>query len=503
MTTYKQVLLIIFDGWGYSKETKYNAIYQAHPKFFNGLWDKYPHSLLQAHGLAIGLPDGQIGTSEIAHMTIGAGTVQYTDLVRVNKDIENGDFKRNSAFLTLFDHVKKHNSVLHVMGMTSPGGVHSHQDHLFAFLRLAKEQGIKKVMIHAFTDGRDLPPQSGHTYMKQLEDLISELRVGEIVTLSGRYYAMDRDNRWERLQPVLDMMFDHKGTEVLGKKPSEIITDFHKKDIGDEFIPPTMLTDDKDAIIKQNDGVFFFNFRADRARMISYKLSEKVKPMNLKFVTLSEYDPKIDAIVAYPPLEIKTTLAAEVSKAGLSQVHVAETQKYAHVTYFLNGGNETPHENETFELIPSDRTVSTYDKAPDMKAMEIADKASEYIPKASLIVINFANPDMVGHTGDMQATIKAIQATDKALEKIVTGVLENGGVAFITADHGNAELMFDEKSNQPKTAHTTNPVPAILTEQGVKLHDGALSDVAPTILSLLGLPIPPEMTGKSLISTKS
>lgn len=501
--TFKQVLLIIFDGWGYSEEKKYNAIAQANPEYFNNLWSVYPHTLLKASGEAIGLPEGQIGTSEIAHSTIGAGKIIYTDIVRVNKMIQDNQVCDNQALETLFNHVKQNNSTLHFMGMVSPGGVHSHQEHLFALLRCAKEAGITKVIIHAFTDGRDVPPMSNDMYIKQLNDVIRKIGVGRIATVVGRYYAMDRDTNWERTQKAYDLLFEgtaeiHENTE----DPAEVLKQIHAKGVEDQYIEPLVFlnADGKADVISQNDGVFFFNFRPDRARQISYKIAEVKNKMNLCFVTLSQYDKNLNCLVYLPKLSIETTLAGEISKAGLSQVHIAETEKFAHLTYYFDGERKENYPGEVYQLIPS-KKVATFDLAPEMSAKEIADKAIENIQKGtSFIAINFANADMVGHVGKFEPTIEAIKVLDGQLKRVVEALLQNGGVAFITADHGNAELMWDEKNNQPHTAHTLNPVPAILTEEGVTLASNrSLEDVAPTILELFGLQKPQEMAGKSLI----
>jgi 2,3-bisphosphoglycerate-independent phosphoglycerate mutase len=498
---YKQLLLVIFDGWGYSEETKYNAIAQANPTFFNSLWKDYPHTLLKASGEALGLPEGQIGTSETAHTTIGAGSVIYTDIVRMNKMISDGYVGENPAIKNIFTHVKENNSTLHLLGMVSPGGVHSHQDHLFAIVKEAKAAGVTKIVIHAFTDGRDKPPRSANEYLKQLESLLDALGVGHVATITGRYYAMDRDTNWNRTEKAYDALFAGKGREFTGKKPSAIIEELYTNNESDEFFEPCILLnpEGKADVIQQNDGVFFFNFRHDRARQLSRKIADVDEKMNLCFTTLSEYDPTIKSNIVLPTLGIETTLSDEVEKAGLTQTHIAETEKYAHVTYFFDGGREKPLAHEAYVLINSRKDIATHDQAPEMKAKEIADKTVEAIEKGSnFVVINFANADMVGHCGNIEATIQAIQTLDVQLERVVSAIQKVGGVAVITADHGNAELQFDEEHNQKHTAHTLNPVPAIVTDKTVSLHEGALSDVAPTVLKLLNLPQPKEMSGKSL-----
>lgn len=509
----KPVALIILDGWGYSAQTQNNPIHEAKTPFFDDLWQNYPHTLLDASGLAVGLPEGQMGNSEVGHITIGAGKTIDTDLVRISKAIENDQFKNNSAFIDLFNHVKKHNSILHVLGLIGPGGIHSHSDHLFAFLKTAKLAGIKSIAIHAITDGRDTPPKSSVVYIYELEKILSELNIGFITTISGRFYTMDRDKNWDRVERAEKAFFKSKGNLPPGgqkSSPSQAIKKLHNLGMVDEHIEPIVFMDknDRSYPITKNDGVFFFNFRADRARQISKIISEKADLENLCFVTMTQYDPSILSKVAFPPLNIETTLAAEISKADLSQVHIAETEKFAHATYYLNGGRQNPHQKETHILINSRKDISTHDLAPQMKAVEITDKAIEYVnAKTPFIFINYANPDMVGHTANEQATIKAIETIDNELERLIKTIQNNGGTAFITADHGNAEISID-KNGHPHTAHTTNPVPAIFLPNCTTAHNqlrtsasrGTLADIAPTILDLLILPKPTSMTGKSLLS---
>lgn len=500
--TFKQVLLLILDGWGYSTDAKYNAITQAPDTYMKHLWQTYPHALFEASGEAVGLPKGIIGTSEIGHMTIGAGKIIYTDMLRVSKDIEEGALPKNQVIHELFSFVKENNSTLHLMGLVSPGGVHSHQEHLFALLRAAKAFGLTNIAVHVFADGRDKPPQSADTYIAELEAVLKEISVGRIATISGRYFAMDRDHNWERTQKAADAIFDGKGNISQGKDTVTIIKEHYGQNISDEFIEPCVLLDDegKATTIKEHDGILFFNFRPDRARQLSMLIAKKAPDMHLYFATLTQYDKTVPAHVAYPPLQIDATIAEEVSKAGLSQVHIAETEKYAHVTYFLNGGNEKEHLGEEFVLINSRKDIPTHDLAPHMMTAEVADKAIEYIKKGTnFLAINFANADMVGHTGKWEPALEAIRFEDAQIKRVVEAIMDKGGVAFITADHGNAELMFDEKNNQPYTAHTLNPVPGILTEEGVEMEPGGLSDVAPTVLSLFGIAKPASMTGKNLI----
>ncbi len=502
-----QIMLIVLDGWGYREDLKDNAIAQAKTPFFDSLWKSYPHTLLKASGLAVGLPEGQMGNSEVGHTTIGAGTIVDTDLVRIGKAIETGEFAHNQAFKKLFDHVKKYNSTLHIQGLVSDGGVHSHSEHLFAFLKLAKEQGIKNVAIHVFTDGRDTAPQSASTYLKQLEKVIEEVGIGTIASLSGRFYSMDRDNNWDRLAKTESALFECKGN-ICTIKPSAYLEEQYKKGALDEHLVPTVCLDyeGKGCVVAKNDGVFFFNFRADRARMISKKILDRQKADNLCFVTLTDYGADYSGIIAFPPVEIKTTLAKEVSQAGYKQAHIAETEKFPHATYFLNGGVEKPYPGETHELLASRKDVKTHDQAPKMRAEAIADKAIEDIEKGTdFIFINFANPDMVGHTANVPAIVEAVEEVDKQLNRVITALLKRKGTAFITADHGNAEVNIDPITGEKHTAHTTNPVPAIIASNILKhqhvipRQGGGLADVAPTILALMDIPQPQSMQGKSLI----
>lgn len=502
----KQAMLIILDGWGYREEKKDNAILQAKTPIFDSLWKKYPHCLLKASGNAVGLPEGQMGNSEVGHTTIGAGKPADTDLVRIDKAISNGSFATNHAFTALFQHIKKNNSILHVQGLVSDGGVHSHQNHLFAFLKEAEKQEIKKIAIHIFTDGRDTPPQSASEFIKKLESLILEINSRNvshvfIATISGRYYAMDRDNNWDRLAKVEQAMFECKGN-ICNVLPSKYIEDQYKDGKNDELLEPTVCVTEEGngCALNKNDGVFFFNFRADRARMLTQKLIEKQKTDNIYVVTLTEYCIDYICHVAFPPTNITKTLGSEISQAGYSQSHIAETEKFAHATYFLNGGKEKPYEKETDIMLPSRKDIKTHDEAPEMRAEAIADKAIEELNKGvDFIFINFANPDMVGHTANVPAIIKAVETVDAQLGRIISVLEERNGIAFITADHGNAEVNIDPITNTKHTSHTTNPVPAILTDLSLKISDGALYDIAPTILKLMSIEKPSEMTGNSLV----
>ncbi len=502
------VLLIVLDGWGYRVETKDNAIAEARKPFFDHLWKTYPHSLLKAAGNAVGLPEGQMGNSEVGHTTIGAGAIVDTDLVRIDKAIHSGAFAKNPAILGLFEHVKKYDSILHVQGLVSPGGVHSHQEHLYAFLRLAKEKDVAKVAIHVFTDGRDTPPQSASEYLKELEAVLAKLNADYpsdkphffIATISGRYYAMDRDHNWDRLARTEQALFECEGN-VCAIKPSAYMEEQYKAGKNDELLEPAVCAtpEGNGCAIEKNDAVFFFNFRADRARMLSEKLMAKGRTDNIMFVTLTEYSTDFDCAVVFSPTKIDTTLGQEVAKAGLEQAHIAETEKFAHATYFLNGGRESPYKGERDILLPSRKDVKTHDQAPEMRAEAIATAAVDEIAKGTpFIFINFANPDMVGHTANVPAIIKAVEFVDAQLKRVITALEKAGGAAIIIADHGNAEINIDPVTGTRHTSHTTSPVPCILTSHDYKLHDGGLSDVAPTILALLGLEKPIEMTGKVL-----
>ncbi len=498
----KQIALIILDGWGYREEARDNAIHTARTPNFDRLWSTFPHTLLEASGLAVGLPEGQMGNSEIGHTTIGAGRALDTDLVRIRKSIDQNEFITNHAFVKLFEHVKKHDSVLHVKGLIGYGGVHSHQDHLIAFLRAAKQAGVEKIAIHAFTDGRDTAPQSSVEYLKEIENVLAEIGIGFIATVSGRFYAMDRDNNWDRLARAEAAMFQSDSKMKSNLKPSEFIGELHKQGILDEHIEPIVFLDSDGQIYKvtDNDAILFFNFRSDRARMLSKRIQELKVNRNICYATLTEYDKTIDAYIAFPKLEIETTLAKEVSVAGLSQAHIAETEKFPHATYFLNGGVETPHTNERHIMLDSRKDVPTHDLALQMRAESIADKAIEEIHAGTnFIFINFANPDMVGHTANVPAIIEALEEVDHQLGRVVEAMHDASGILFVTADHGNAEVNIDPDTGDRHTAHTINPVPAILTTTHYQLTTGSLADIAPTILELFAIEKPVSMTGISLL----
>lgn len=497
----KQVALIILDGWGYREEIADNAVAAAQTPNFDRYWNMYPHTLLEASGEAVGLPEGQVGNSEIGHMTIGAGRTLDTDLVRIAKSIKNDEFAHIKAIIELFDHVHQHDSAVHILGLLGTGGVHAHHDHLVAFLQACKKQNISKVYLHVFTDGRDTAPQSAAGFLKTLESELGSIGVGRIATMSGRFYAMDRDSNWDRLAKAEDALFEGKGTQHT-LKPSIIMEQLHTEGVYDERMEPIVLTDDKGTAypISQNDGIFFFNFRADRARMMTEVLLKRQAEKNLFIATMTEYSSKYDVAVAFPPEVLATTLAQEVSGAGMTQAHIAETEKFPHATYFLNGGREEPHIGEEHILLNSRKDVPTHDLAPKMRAEGIADEAIKSIEKGTnFIFINFANPDMVGHTANVPAIVEALEETDMQLSRVIAALLENDGVAIITADHGNAEVNFDQDAGVPHTAHTLNKVPCIITKESLHLIDGGdLTWLAPSVLKLLNIPKPDSMTGKEL-----
>lgn len=502
MTPKKPVVLVILDGWGYREETKDNAVAAAETPVFDRLWQTYPHALLAAAGEAVGLPAGQMGNSEVGHTTIGAGAPLPTELVRISQAAASGEFATNPAFRKIFAHVKQNNSILHLIGLIGDGGVHAHQDHLIAFLQTAKAAGMKKIAIHAFADGRDTSPQSAAAYLKQLEEAIAYTGVGFIASVSGRLYAMDRDQNWDRVEKVAEALFECKGNVCQLTQPSIYLSKLYQEGKVDEKLEPIIFADEAGQTYKLSagDGVFFFNFRADRARMLSAKIAEQAAKANICFVTMTEYDPALPALVAFPPLKPAITLAQVISEADLTQAHIAETEKFPHVTYFFNGGHETAWPGETHELVESRKDVLTHDLAPEMRAAEVANKAVEAIKnKKDFVLVNIANPDMVGHTAKVPAIITALEATDQALGKIIAAIDEVNGVAIVTADHGNAELNCDPETGEPCTSHTTNPVPVIIADPSVKVHNGTLADLAPTVLAYLDLPKPAAMTGNVLV----
>ena len=498
----KQVALIVLDGWGYREEKENNAIAEAKTPFFDHLWGEYPHSLLEASGLAVGLPEGQMGTSEVGHTTIGAGKTIFTDLVRISLAAKKGELDTNETIKNLFSHVLNNDSTLHLLGLIGPGGVHAHSEHLYEILKSAKRAGLKKVAIHAFTDGRDTSPQSAAGYLLELENKIKEIGIGFISTMAGRYYGMDRSNNWDRIALSEAAIFKGEGMQAGNQKPSDVAKLFYSKEKTDEFFEPVVFLNKEGnkELIRQNDAVFFFNFRADRARMLSEKIIKYTAVHSGLFGTMTGYDKNFNCLVAFQPTLIETTLAKEISQAGLTQAHIAETEKFAHATYFLNGGEEKPYKNEKHILIESRKDVATHDLAPEMRAQEIADKAIEEINNGTdFIFINFANADMVGHTANKEAIITGVEKVDTELKRVVEAMEQKGGVVFVTADHGNAEVNIDSETGKKHTAHTINPVPAILTDKTKKIKTGTLADITPTILEILGIAQPDSMSGKSLL----
>ncbi|CAH0229795.1 2,3-bisphosphoglycerate-independent phosphoglycerate mutase [Priestia megaterium] len=506
----KPVALIILDGFALRDEDKGNAVTHAKKPNFDRFWNEYPHATLEASGEAVGLPEGQMGNSEVGHLNIGAGRIVYQSLTRVNVAIREGEFEQNETLLAAVKHAKEKGTNLHLFGLLSDGGVHSHIEHLYALLRLAKSEGLEKVYIHGFLDGRDVAPQSAETYLKELNEKIEEYGVGEIATISGRYYSMDRDKRWERVEKSYRAMVYGEGPSYTSAE--ECVKDSYENGIYDEFVLPSVITKEDGspvATIQDEDAVIFYNFRPDRAIQISntfanedfrsFDRGEK-HPKNLHFVCLTHFSETVDGYVAFKPINLDNTLGEVLSQNNLKQLRIAETEKYPHVTFFMSGGREAEFPGETRILIDSPK-VATYDLKPEMSAYEVTDALLAEIEgdKQDAILLNFANPDMVGHSGMLEPTVKAIETVDECLGKIVDAILAKGGTAIITADHGNADEVITLEGN-PMTAHTTNPVPVIVTKQGLELReDGILGDLAPTMLTLLDVAQPKEMTGKTLI----
>ncbi|MEL7609412.1 MAG: 2,3-bisphosphoglycerate-independent phosphoglycerate mutase [Bacillota bacterium] len=506
--------LIILDGFGEGCESNGNAIAADGAKNITALKAHYPHTTIRASGMDVGLPDGQMGNSEVGHLNIGAGRIVYQELTRITKSILDRDFFEKQEFLDAIENCKKHSSALHLMGLCSDGGVHSHLEHLYALLELAKRRGLTRVFVHCFMDGRDVPPQSGRCYIEQLEEKLRSIGVGRIATVMGRYYAMDRDNRYERVQKAYDAMVYGEGVEA--SDAAAAVQASYDAEVTDEFIKPIVVKKNGvfDSGVGPNDSVIMFNFRPDRAREITRSLifedfdgfARKGGFFPLFYVCMTQYDKTFAgrAQVAYKPESLTNTLGEYLAKNGRTQLRIAETEKYAHVTFFFNGGVETPNEGEDRVLIPSPK-VATYDLKPEMSAYEVAEAAVERIDSGAYdaMILNFANPDMVGHTGIMEAAVAAVHAVDECVQPVVDAILRTGGRCIITADHGNCEQMIDPDDGGPFTAHTTGPVPFILVDpkrKDAKLRkDGRLSDIAPTLLGLMGLPVPPEMTGKSMI----
>ena len=500
------VLLIILDGFGYREDTDHNAIALAHKPNFDRLWQEYPHTLINASEKSVGLPSSQMGNSEVGHLNIGAGRIVQMELTRVEVDIEDGSFFSNPALSSAVTTAKQNDSALHIIGLLSPGGVHSHEMHLLAMVEMAARQGLKKIYVHALLDGRDTPPRSAEVSLQLMQDKCTALGAGRIATVVGRFFAMDRDNRWERVQIAYDLITQGKAP-YSAATAIDALQQAYARDENDEFVQATVIGDK--VSMQDGDVAVFMNFRADRARELTRALTDDVFdgfkrahfPKLGSFVTLSSYGEDFHHPAAYMPGVIDNCFGEYISNLGLQQLRIAETEKYAHVTYFLNGGKEQPYPGEDRILVPSPK-VRTYDLQPEMSAYEVTDKLEEAIRsgKYQSIICNYANADMVGHSGNLAAAIKAIEALDICLGRVVSTMQKCGGEVLITADHGNAEQMIDRSTHQAHTAHTLNLVPFLYVGRKANIAEsGALQDIAPTILTLMGVPLPPEMTGKSLV----
>lgn len=495
-----KIILTILDGFGYREEEHGNAIMHSNIPNIKKLWNKYPHSLLEASGKAVGLPEGQMGNSEVGHLNIGAGRIVYQPLERINNSIQNGDFFQNEELLSVINHVKKNNSALHIFGLLSDGGVHSHINHLFALIDMCQKENLRKVYYHVFLDGRDTLPDLKDKYLSMLDNKIKQTNIGSIATISGRYYAMDRDNRWERIKLAYDAIVYGKGEKYSSYQ--ELVSKTAQENITDEFVKPSIL--DTTGTLKDGDGLLVYNFRPDRLRELFTALSnpsfnefQSKKLKNIKLVTMMYVSDTLISKQAFKTENLKNTFGDYISSLNLSQLRIAETEKYAHVTYFFDGGLEKNLNGEKKILIPSPK-VATYDLKPEMSAPELTDTLLKEMSNFDVIILNFANCDMVGHTGDFDAVVKAIETVDYNLGRIYEEAKHQGAIMLVTADHGNCDIMLDEENNII-TSHTTSPVPLIVTKEGIRLNNGKLADIAPTMLSLLNLPVPPEMTGNNLI----
>lgn len=506
----KPTVLMILDGFGMNEKSYGNAIKNAKTPNIDSYFEKYPNTQLNASGLDVGLPEGQMGNSEVGHLNIGSGRIVYQDFTRITKAIRDGVFFENKAFIEAINNAKKNDSALHMWGLLSDGGVHSHNTHLYALLKLAKEQGLSKVYVHCFLDGRDVPPSSAIKYINELEDKMNEIGVGKIATISGRYYAMDRDKRWDRVKLAYDAIVLGEGEKATSAV--EALEESYANNTVDEFVKPTVVYENNTPVttVSEDDSIIMFNFRPDRAREITrafvdpefddFERANGYFPVH--YVCMTQYDASLPNVnLAYAPQSLINTFGEYISNKGLKQLRIAETEKYAHVTFFFNGGVEEANEGENRVLIPSPK-VATYDMKPEMSAYEVTDKLIEEIDKDvhDVIIVNYANPDMVGHTGDIEAAVKAIETVDKCIARVVDAVINKDGQLLITADHGNSDEMLDENGN-PITKHSTNPVPLILInpEKEYDLAEGKLADIAPTLLHLMDLAKPEEMTGSSLL----
>ena len=503
----KLTMLMILDGFGNNNNTEGNSIALANTPVIDKLFKQNPNTTIKTSGLDVGLPEGQMGNSEVGHTNIGAGRIVYQELTRITKSIEDGDFFSIPELIGAIENCKKNNSKLHIMGLLSDGGVHSHTRHLYAILELAKRRDFEDVYVHCFLDGRDTPPASGESFISELESKMAEKGVGRIASITGRFYAMDRDKRWERVQKAYDALVNGIGEK--STSATKAIEDSYQKEVFDEFVLPTLICngDEPIATISENDSVIFFNYRPDRAREITRSLVDKDfegferQYFPLYYVCFTNYDETIKNVnIVFKKDEIKNTFGEIVANNGLTQLRIAETEKYAHVTFFFNGGEEKQYKGEDRILVPSPK-VETYDLQPEMSAIEVTDKVVEAIEseKYDTIILNYANPDMVGHTGNLEAAIKAIETIDTCVGRVIEAIEKVNGVVLITADHGNSEQMIDYSTGEPHTAHTTNDVPLVLIGKDVRLNTGRLADLAPTMLELMGIEKPIEMTGTSLI----
>ena len=500
-----RVLLCILDGWGISSDTKYNAVYSANTPNYDNFMKNMSHTTIHADGLNVGLPEGQMGNSEVGHLNIGAGRIVYQELTRINKAIAEGDFFKNEEFLNAINHVKKNNSSLHIYGLVSSGGVHSAMNHLEALIKMAADNGLSDVYVHAFLDGRDTPPESAETFLAEVEETLKKYNLPKIASIIGRYWAMDRDKRWDRIEKAYNCLVLGEGNKANDSK--EAILNSYKNGKTDEFVEPVNIGGKR---ISDNDAVIFFNYRPDRAREITRAMAlkdfdgfnRKKVLNNLYYVCMTQYDETFGLPIAFKPQKLVNILGEVLDANNIKQFRTAETEKYAHITFFFNGGVEEPNKLETRKLVASPK-VATYDLKPEMSAYEVCDNVLEALDNKDygFILVNFANPDMVGHTGVMEAAVKACSAVDECVGKIAEKALKNGVKMIITADHGNAEWMFNEQTNAPQTAHTTNIVPFIIvdSEKYNLKETGALCDIAPTILDLMGIKQPSEMTGRSMI----
>jgi 2,3-bisphosphoglycerate-independent phosphoglycerate mutase len=516
MSKHQPTTLIILDGWGLAPASEDNAVTTARTPFLDSIHAAYPRTELHCFGEAVGLPEGQMGNSEVGHLNLGAGRVVYQDITRINLAIKNGDFFKNSVFNAAMDKVRQSGGTLHLMGLIGPGGVHSLSSHLYALIKMSSKRKLPKVAIHAFLDGRDTNPDTGAGYMRELMDFLADHPQARVVSLSGRYWAMDRDKRWDRVEKAYNAVVRGQGPET--SDPVQAVKDSYAREEFDEFVRPTVVVDQEGKCLsgmRSGDAAIFFNFRADRAREMTWAINQKDfsgfdvsdRPELVSYVCMTNYDETMGLTVAFPHHEIQNTLSEVISLAGLKQLHIAETEKYAHVTFFFNGGGEQPVEGEDRILVPSPKEVATYDQKPSMSAPQVTDQVLERIGRDEydFIVMNYANGDMVGHTGVMAAAVEAMETLDACLARVIPAVLEAGGRVFLTADHGNAEQMKDPVTGGPYTAHTvSNLVPFYhiapdAAQRGLR-SGGKLADVAPTVLDAMGLDQPEEMTGRSLLA---